>query len=92
MPNENAYGAHDQTVLLSRTLYAHADATVTRCTSPARHPERQREHHAQRRERTNAALRTVDALSRPSPTGLSVRPTAASRSASIQSFDQPTDS
>src|SRR5699024_7581925 len=72
-------------------LWLHPDATSTTCTTPAARP-RAKERTTVAAAATRAAVRTTATSIPPVATGLSVRPTAASRPASIQSLDHPMDS
>src|SRR5690606_21400574 len=72
-------------------LYAHAPATATRCATPGSTP-RASEATVHTATAPSAARRSVRGVRSPATTGLSSRPTATSRAASIQSLDQPTES
>ena len=90
-PKLSANGSHDHTERFSQALYDNADATATRWAIPAATPSSS-ESGTRGEGGSSAAHPTTPRLTRPDATGLSVRPTRRSRSASSQSLLQPTAS
>src|SRR5690554_3751849 len=89
-PKLTTYGTTENAVLFRPRLYAQAEARKT-TFAIVTHGPRTIEVATEKIAVPTAHARTVRTGTRPRATGLSVRPTARSRSASSQSFDNPTD-
>jgi hypothetical protein len=90
-PNASAYGTTLAAVRFNPRSYPHAIPTAARCTAAALTPQPS-DSSAHAVSAVSAATRSVPAATAPVAAGLSVRPAARSRSASSQSFAQPTES
>ena len=90
-PKLTMNGSTEIGVDLSPALYDHAEANAIRCASPIAQLSR-KESASETTTAPDAATQAARSDTSPRAIGLSVRPVAVSRGASIASFEMPTES